>query len=624
MTVLRAEIRSGAYHDSIVLMQLQAALAKLPGVRDAGAVMGTRENVALLAASGLHLDTASATGLPEFGPEDLVIVVQADDEDAAIRALGQIDDLLAERRRDGAEEFRPRSLDSALERLPSASWALVSVPGRFAAAVARDALERGLHVFLYSDNVEPADEVSLKREAATRGLLLMGPDCGTAIINGTGFGFTNRVRRGAIGLIGASGTGLQAISCRIHALGGGVSQALGTGGRDLHADVGAITARQAMSLLSRDPETEVIVIVSKPPDEAVAHTLMSAAREAGKPVIVHFLDHIPPAGAGKTIPVRFATSLSECAELAVRLAGSDAPPGIRSEPSQPTPTEPAPSEPAPSEPAVLARDRREPVSGAAGGRYLRGLFAGGTLALEATRVARAFLPSVHSNVSLERVSPLADPTRSREHTILDLGADEFTVGRLHPMMDNELRLRRIAQETEDTETGVILLDVVLGDGAHPDPAAELAPAIELARSETDIEFAMIVIGTEDDPQDLAAQIDRLTEAGARVFADTSEAVRFAARRLGAEAASSAAAGPTAADSPPPDTEHPPGAGLPPDTDLREVDLDVLRTPVAAVNLGVRTFHDSLLDQGATAVHVEWRPPAGGDEKLMSILEKLRD
>lgn len=611
MTVLRAEIRSGVYHDSIVLMQLQAALAKLPGVRDAAAIMGTGENMALLAASGLHPDSASG-----FGPDDLVIVVQADDEDTATRALGRIDELLARRRGGGAEEFHPRSLGSAVRQFPSAHWALVSVPGRFAAGVARDALERGLHVFLYSDNVEAADEVSLKREAASRGLLLMGPDCGTAIINGTGLGFANRVRRGAIGLIGASGTGLQAISCRIHALGGGISQALGTGGRDLHADVGAIAARQEMSLLSRDPETEVIVLVSKPPDAAVADTLMSAAREAGKPVIVHFLGHHPLAGAGDTSPVRFARSLGECAELAMQITGSGEPRGIHSHP-----TDPATSEPATSEPAVSVGDRGERVPAGAGRRYLRGLFAGGTLALEATSVARDLLPALHSNVSLDGAEPLADPTHSRGHTILDLGADEFTVGRLHPMLDNELRLRRIAQETEDSETGFILLDVVLGDGAHPDPAAELGAAIELARRETDIEFGAIVIGTEDDPQDLAAQIERLTEAGARVFADTGGAVRFAARRLGVEAAgSTAAASPPSGAASASTLTHPPQTS---DTALPEVDLEVLGAPVAAVNVGVRTFFDSLLDQGAAAVHVEWRPPAGGDEKLMSILEKLK-
>jgi FdrA protein len=605
MTVLRTEIRSGVYHDSIVLMQLHAALAQLPGVRDAAAVMGTAENAALLAASGLHPDPAS-----RYGPDDLVIVVQADDEDAATHALGQIDELLASRRGGDAGEFHPRSLASAVKRLPSARWALVSVPGRFAAGVARDALERGLHVFLYSDNVALADEISLKREAARRGLLLMGPDCGTAIINGTGLGFANRVRRGSIGLIGASGTGLQAISSRIHALGGGISHAVGTGGRDLHAEVGALTARQAMSLLSRDPETEVIVLVSKPPDAGVADTLMSAASEAGKPVIVHFLGHRPPAGASEASPVRFAGSLAECAELAVQLAGSGMPEGIHLHASE--------------------SDGGEAMPVGAETRYLRGLFAGGTLALEAAHVARALLPSLHSNVALEGAGLLADPTRSREHTILDLGADEFTVGRLHPMMDNELRTRRIAQESEDPETGLILLDVVLGDGAHPDPAAELAPAIELARREADIEFAAIVIGTDEDPQDLAAQIDRLTEAGARIFADTGEAVRFAARRLGAEQASPTEEDPTA-DDPTAGVSSPTGAAIgstgapPPRTpaELSEVDLHVLREAVTAVNLGVRTFFDSLLDQGATAVHVEWRPPAGGDEKLMSILNKLK-
>lgn len=615
MTVFRTEVRSGVYHDSIVLMQLQAALAKLPGVRDAAAVMGTEENLELLSATGLHPGSGSGLDPDQSGPDDLVIVVQADDVGAAIGALARVDELLARRGAGETGEFQPRSLDSAIKRLPSARWALVSVPGRFAASVARDALARGLHVFMYSDNVERADEVALKREAASRGLLLMGPDCGTAIINGTGLGFANRVRRGAIGLVGASGTGLQAISSRIHALGAGVSHALGTGGRDLHADVGAITARQALRLLARDPETEVIVLVSKPPDPKVADALLSEASETGKPVIVHFLDDPPPCTVRDLSQVRVATTLAECADLAVGLAGSGA-----LDRARPHPEDTAP-------------EQREPTPALQGSRYLRGLFAGGTLALEATRVARSLLPSVQCNVSLEGGSNRADPTGGSGHTIVDMGSDEFTVGRLHPMMDNELRVRQIAREAADPETGVVLLDVVLGDGAHPDPAAELAPAIEAARSETDIEFVLIVIGTENDPQDLEAQIDRLTEAGAVVFTDTSEAVRFAAHRLGAAgnrmtpensttpagAREPTAAGAPGAPSPEPPTDAWPSIeGVPPD-----VDPEVLRAPVTAINVGVRIFCDSLLDQGAAAVHVDWRPPAGGDEKLVSILERLK-
>src|SRR5438105_4012812 len=258
MTVIRSEVRPGAYFDSAVLMLLQRGLARLPGVEDAGVVMATAANCELLEQSGL----LTAAG-KQASANDLVIVVRASDDDGAARALAQVDELLARRRSAASPEFQPKSLETAVKQLPEAGWVLVSVPGRFAAGVARQALDLGRHVFLYSDNVSLEDEIALKQLALAQGLLVMGPDCGTAIIGGFGLGFANRVRTGRIGLVGASGTGLQAITSRIHALGAGVSHALGTGGRDLKQDVGAITARQALDLLARDPGTDVIVLVSK-------------------------------------------------------------------------------------------------------------------------------------------------------------------------------------------------------------------------------------------------------------------------------------------------------------------------------------------------------------------------
>ena len=284
MPVIKNQIRPGAYYDSVVLMQLQKGLLALDGVLDAGAVMATQANRDLLEQSGLLTDEAS-----KAGADDLVIVVKAKDESSAANALNQIDALLSKRSAGVDQEFRPHSIEAALKILTEAQWVLVSVPGRFAANVAREALNLNRHVFLYSDNVSLADEVELKQTARAKGLLVMGSDCGTAIINGVGLRFANRVRRGNIGLVGASGTGLQAITSHIHQLGGGVSQAIGTGGRDLKADVGAITAHQALEILGRDADTRVIVLVSKPPSPAVAAKLLSAAQATDKPIVVDFI-----------------------------------------------------------------------------------------------------------------------------------------------------------------------------------------------------------------------------------------------------------------------------------------------------------------------------------------------
>jgi FdrA protein len=561
VSVLKTQVRPGGYYDSIVLMQLQAALADLPGVLDAGVVMATPDNRALLAASELLPGDEILAG-----PPDLLIVVKAESERAAEEALARVDALLVRSGGSGGEDFRPRSLASALKALPGARWALVSVPGRFAARVAGEALDHGLNVFLYSDNVSLADEVALKKRAVAEGRLVMGPDCGTAMVGGIGLGFANRVRRGPIGLVGASGTGLQAITSHVHSLGGGVSHAIGTGGRDLDAEVGALTCRQALDLLARDPDTEVIVLVSKPPVPAVARNVLRAARDTGKPVVVHFVGFPPPARRLGTL--HFAEGLSEAAWIAVDLAKSDA-------------------APAASPPSTIESP------GASG--YLRGLFAGGTLASESLLALANFLDPLHSNIKSDAARPLQTVARSEAHTILDLGADEFTVGRLHPMIDNDMRLRRLAQEAGDPEVGLILLDVVLGDGAHPDPAAELAPAIAKARRSRDLEFVAVVIGTDEDPQGLELQVDVLTGAGARVFHDLASALGYVVDRLGGSA-------------------EPPA---PP------VDMECLTTPVVAVNLGLESFATSLVDQGAEAVHVEWRPPAGGDDRLLAILDKLR-
>jgi len=546
----RYELRPGAYYDSVVLMQLQRSLAGLPEVIDAGVVMGTAANLELLAQNDLLPAGIKAV------PEDLVIVVEAESEQAADTALGQVDELLSRRRSAVASEFRPKSMQSAAEMLPDSGWVLISVPGRYAAGVANDALDLKKNVFLYSDNVSIDEEVDLKARADELDLLVMGPDCGTAIVGGIGFGFANRVRRGPIGLVGASGTGLQAITSRIHQLGGGISHALGTGARDLKGSVAGAMAARGMDLLANDPETDVIVLVSKPPDPAVTARLLQRAWAAGKQTVVSFLGYPPP--AKRLGNLHFASSLIEAAELAVGLVGVQ-------------------HEKAP------AYEMRK------GARYLRGLFSGGTLAAEALAEFQAVLGPVYSNIGDPHLS---DPLESKEHALLDLGEDIFTVGRLHPMIDNDLRVRRIRQEAADPEVGLILLDVVLGEGAHPDPASELAPAIAEAQTEHHVEVVVILVGTDEDPQDIGAQEQQLRQAGAAVFADTAAAVAHSVAPFI-------------------------------DSGSKKVDTEFLSQPVAAINVGLESFYDSLREQGAQAVHVDWKPPAGGDERLQAILQKMK-
>jgi FdrA protein len=573
MAVTKSEIRSGAYSDSVVLMQLQRSLATLPGILDAGVVMGTDANKGILAQTGLLTPEAQAAVA-----DDLVLVVLAEDRASADAALAQVDALLSQRRQAVALEYRPKSLESAGQMLPNAQWVLVSVPGRYAAGVAREALHLGKNVFLYSDNVSPEDEVDLKQTAAEKGLLVMGPDCGTAIVNGIGLGFANQVRRGPIGLVAASGTGLQQVSARVDQLGSGITHALGTGGRDLSAPVGAITAHQGLDLLQRDSDTHVIVLISKPPSPQVAEGLLKAARCVGKPVVVDFIGYA--SSSRRVDNLHYASTFDEAADLAVRLAKDE------------------------GQALPAGGDPPAPEQFAPGQRYLRGLFSGGTLAYEALLLLQDDVPAVYSNVPLTEALRLTNSMVSQEHTIVDLGEDEFTVGRLHPMMDNDLRIRRLHQEAQDPEVAVLLLDVVLGYGAHPDPASELAPAIAQARTAAasagrHLEVVVVMVGTDEDPQDRHAQVQRLQEAGARIEASNDVAVRYVGRLLR-----------TLNPMPEPPRPSP-------------VDVSVLQRPLAAINVGLESFAESLRAQGAPVIHVDWRPPAGGDERLMAILERMR-
>ncbi|WKZ47343.1 MAG: acyl-CoA synthetase FdrA [Anaerolineales bacterium] len=555
MTVVKWNVRAGTYYDSVVLMQLQRGLLELNGVIDAGVVMATPANKDLLATNNLLPDAVSAN------PDDLLIVVKANDDSSAENAINQVDELLTKRKSSSvSEDFRPRSLSAAVKQLPEANWVLISVPGRYAAGVAREALDLGKHVFLYSDNVSLEDEIALKKTAREKGLLVMGPDCGTAIINGIGLGFANRVRRGSIGVVGASGTGTQAVTAQIHNLGAGISHAIGTGGRDLKSDVGAITAHQALDALKRDDETKVIVLISKPPSPDVATSLISAAQNAGKPVVIYFIGYPPP--ARKIGNLHFAISLSEAAEMAVNGNWE------------------------------LVIDKKLPITN----YYLRGLFSGGTLAYETLLGLQSFLSPIYSNAPITNYQLLDDPLHSRAHTIIDLGDEFFMVGRLHPMIDNDLRIRRMKQEAADPEVGMILFDVVLGEGSHLNPTGELVPAIRaIQASRKNIEFAAMVIGTDDDPQNLQSQVSALEEAGVKVFRTATEAVEYISLKFGANK----------------------------QNQFTPVNLEQLKQLLAAINVGLESFYESLISQGAQAVHVEWKPPAGGNEKMAALLARMK-
>jgi FdrA protein len=496
---VRALVRRSFYRDSMVLMGVAARLRALPGVREAAALMGTPANHGLLDAAGM-----TTPQVKDAASSDLIIAVQAETDAEADAALAAADAILEERVRDTGARPRPRTLESALRELPDANLVMVSVPGTYAKAEALAALRRGLHVFLFSDNVSLDDEIELKRVAASRRLLCMGPDCGTAYLAGTGLGFANVVPRGRIGCVAASGTGLQAVVSRLAALGEGISHGIGVGGRDLSAEVGGAMTTVALDALARDRGTEAVVVISKPPAAAVMPALASAIAAAGKPVVVCCLGV-----ARADAPGTWVTTLEDAAEAAAAM--------VRRVPW---------SARAFSDPAGVRA--RLASHGATRGHVL-GLYSGGTLAHE----ARLLLESLLGRVA-----------EGRGHRILDLGADEFTVGRPHPMLDPEARDARVREAGRSSDVGVVLLDLVLGRGAHPDPARSLAAAVRDAREAARRPLLVVasVVGTEADPQGLRDQVKTLEAAGIEVLPSNAQATRFAALALKPQLAASLLAG----------------------------------------------------------------------------------
>jgi FdrA protein len=507
-------IKHSEYHDSVSLMLIARELSHMAEVEDASVVMATEANKGLLKDAGLLTAEAETAS-----PNDLVIAVKGAPE-ALGAILAEAEKLLQNKQTSmSSNEFRPKTLVGAVKTNPEANMAVISVAGRYAAAEAWEALFRGLHVLLFSDNVSLEDEIALKQYAVEHGLLMMGPGAGTAILNGVALGFANVIPKGTVGIVAAAGTGLQEVSCLLAKYGAGISQGIGTGGRDLKEAVGGLMMLAGLKALQDDSETAVIVLVSKPPAASVATRILDQVGKSDKLAVVCFLggDAIqPPASLSKKwgTTVQTAHTLEQAALLGAQAAGS---------PSRPVSSEAM-------EGLVMPRFAPEQ-------RYLRGLFSGGTLCFEAQVIWRdALAEPVLSNAPLEAKNQLPDSLHSQGHSAVDLGEEEFTVGRPHPMIDNDLRIRRLLQEAQDVETAVIMLDVVLGYGAHPDPASELAPTVQKARTLRQASGGELVViasvtGTAGDPQGLSRQVSLLEQAGVVVCESNAAAARLAVRLL---------------------------------------------------------------------------------------------
>ena len=522
----RTIVRKNRYFDSVFLMRVARRIAAQPGIRDASALQATEANRKVLIGMGYGDDGRDAE-FSASGPNDLVLALEG--EKAAVEAVAADPDSWLSQGSvasagPGPMAREPRSVREAIAGRPDCSVAVISVPGEHAVREARAALREGLHVFLFSSNVSVDDELALKAEARDRGLIVMGPDCGTAFLGGAGVGFANAVRRGPIGIVGSSGTGMQEFSCLVHQAGSGISNGIGTGSRDLADAIGGISTMTGIDALEADPATKVISLLCKPPGKGVTARLVERLRRCAKPIVLCPLGAEPdsfqgvdrPAGlpgSGVGGEVRTASTIDEAVGLALAAvsAGEAVPP----------------REDASLQDIASARigDMR-PAQ-----RYIRGLFAGGTLCYQSQAIFRSAGLVVHSNAPLQGMLGLPDPLESCGSCFVDMGAEIFVKGRPHPMIDASLRMHRLVQEGNDPAVALILLDFILGAISSRDPVGDLLGAIRSAQEAArrrggHLCVVASVCGTDEDAQGLQAQKRALAEAGVLVFPSNAKAAGF--------------------------------------------------------------------------------------------------
>ncbi len=577
--MLHTIIEKNSYQDSIVLMLLTNHLEEMPGINSISVMMGTPANKDIFKTGGLYTDE-----LEKATPNDMVIVADLDNADLIDEIMAASKAYLEEqgkKNKGGASEERVKTWDKALELGEDASVAIFSIPGTHAALEIEKALDNDKHVFCFSDNVSLEDEVRLKQMAHEKGLLLMGPDCGTGIINGVPIAFTNAIRKGKIGVIGASGTGIQEVTTIIHKLGGGVTHAIGTGGRDLKEEVDGITFKDSIALLEQNPDVEVIVALSKPPAQRVREDILSLLRASKKPVVTIFLGEKP---ANHEKGLYHAHTLEETAQIAVGLLQGQ-------------------------EPTDKVEEIEVPkLTLKPGQENIKGFYSGGTLAYEAGMLIQEAL----GTDSLDGKDGYI--LHEGGHEVMDLGDDMYTQGKPHPMIDPSKRKEMLEKAGQDPETAVVLLDIVLGYGSHEDMSSALAPTIKKVKADAladGRELAVIatIVGTDEDPQDIHAQRQILEDAGVIVRQSNAQAVKTALALIGK---------PLPAESKPIVEKAATTATIPnvPNS------LAALLMTEKFLNIGLSSFTQAITSHGGKAVQFDWQPVAGGNVQLQKALNFL--
>ncbi len=479
-------LKRNTYQDSVNLMLLSTRLTEKEGVRKVSIMMGTPANKDIFINTGMY-----STEFDTANPNDICIAVDTDNL-GMLESIGEdleafISDLSSKSK--DVQQKKAKSLKGALSKLKDPNLALVSIPGEYVFDEGKRLLNEDMNLFIFSDNMGLAEEKELKEIARDKGLIVMGPDCGTGIISGVPLAFANVVSRGNIGIVGASGTGIQEISSIISRLGGGVSHAIGIGGRDLSEEVGGISAEIALDYLANDKNTEVIVFISKPPSEAVKNRIIDKLEIIGKTAVAIFLGE-GEKEQGKNI--HYASTLEDTANLAFCLSRKKS---------------------VDKNKVMELVERLDSIKINKGQRWIHGYYGGGTLAGEAKFILKKYM-------------------EFPENKIIDFGDDEYTKGRPHPMIDPGTRKDAIGRLKENKSVAVVIFDNVIGYGSSTDMAGSLGPVIadvlEYKRSKgEDIIFIASVCGTEEDIQVYSKQVEELEKAGVIVVSTNAQCAKLA-------------------------------------------------------------------------------------------------
>ena len=501
--MLKTVVKKGSYQDSVVLMLLTNELSSLDGVNKIQVMMATPANKDIFRESGLTTDE-----LMDATANDMVVVADVNDEAVLDAVMDKVEEFLkkqstAAEGKKGSESVK--SWDAALKKMSNANLAVISIPGAYAALEADRALDEGLSVFMFSDNVTIEDEKALKEKAHSKGLAVMGPDCGTGIIQGVPIAFTNNVAKGSIGIIGASGTGIQELTTIIDRLGEGVTNAIGIGGRDLKAEVGGITMMDMIDAMEDDDTVKVLVIVSKPPAKEVRDKISARLSNFSKPVVTLFVGEKPEYHEENFY---HAYTLDEAARLAVGLVRGTKVPE-----------------------ATVDVDESEFYK-AEDGKTIKAYYSGGTLANEAAMLIK---DAMNCKVPPEDVEGYM--LQLDGNVVVDLGDDAYTQGKPHPMIDPAKRIECMQEAVDDPSTGVVLLDIMLGYGSHADMAGSLIPTIKELQAKADaagrkVFFIATVCGTRRDYQGYDEAVNKLKEAGVIVCENNKLACQTAIHAIG--------------------------------------------------------------------------------------------